>query len=620
MSTQPLNDDQVDAHVDCEIAECLSATDPKSFFLFAGAGSGKTRSLIKALQHVQQTMSGKLRLKGQKVAVITYTNAARDEIQSRLSFDPLIDVRTIHSFCWSLIEGLNADIRTWMVANLTAEIQELEFKEQNGRKGKASATRISKIASNLRRLDNLPNVRSFVYSPTGDNRTRDALNHGNVLKIAADFLMQKPAMRDILVGRYPVMLVDESQDTNKNLVDALFEVQDKMRSKFVLGLLGDMMQRIYFDGKEGLGSSLPADWRKPTKQMNYRCSKRVVRLINKIRAEPDHQQRAVSTAPDGVVRLFVLPSTTSDKPAAEKKIRRAMAELSNDSEWEDPEQVKSLILEHRMAAARLGFLEAFAALHGIDSWRTSLTNGTMPAFQFFYGQVLPLVKARRANDRFALARIAKKYSPLLTPALLKAKGDGREQLRLVLQSINRLCELWDEGGNPTLIQVLRLVHQEQLLDVPGLLLVHASGEISRADQPETDGEDSDPLDERVKAIENFLAVPFSQIAKMGIYLSGKAPFDTHQGVKGREFERVMVIMDDSEARGFTFKYDDLFGGRAPGEKALDITRRLFYVTCSRARKSLALVAYSSSPARTRDYAVAQEWFAEDEIVLPDLPT
>lgn len=107
---------------------------------------------------------------------------------------------------------------------------------------------------------------------------------------------------------------------------------------------------------------------------------------------------------------------------------------------------------------------------------------------------------------------------------------------------------------------------------------------------------------------------------MGIYLSGKAPFDTHQGVKGREFERVMVIMDDSEARGFTFKYGDLLGGRAPGEKALDVTRRLFYVTCSRARKSLALVAYSGSPARTRDYALAQEWFAEEEIVMPDLLT
>ena len=40
---------------------------------------------------------------------------------------------------------------------------------------------------------------------------------------------------------------------------------------------------------------------------------------------------------------------------------------------------------------------------------------------------------------------------------------------------------------------------------------------------------------------------------MATYFSGKARFDTHQGVKGREFDRVMVIMDDSEAKGFTFK-------------------------------------------------------------------
>jgi uncharacterized protein YbbC (DUF1343 family) len=40
--------------------------------------------------------------KGQRVGVITFTNAASDEIKSRLAFDPLIDVSTIHSFAWSL--------------------------------------------------------------------------------------------------------------------------------------------------------------------------------------------------------------------------------------------------------------------------------------------------------------------------------------------------------------------------------------------------------------------------------------------------------------------------------------------------------------------------------------
>ena len=128
-------------------------------------------------------------------------------------------------------------------------------------------------------------------------------------------------------------------------------------------------------------------------------------------------------------------------------------------------------------------------------------------------------------------------------------------------------------------------------------------------------EESDRHVERSLAIEKFLGAPFSQVEPFGSYLAGKAHFDTHQGVKGLEFDRVMVIIDDEEARGFLFKYEDLFGGKAAGDKAVEATRRLFYVTCSRAKSSLALVAYTSSPDRVRRFVVEEGWFAKDEIVV-----
>lgn len=91
----------------------------------------------------------------------------------------------------------------------------------------------------------------------------------------------------------------------------------------------------------------------------------------------------------------------------------------------------------------------------------------------------------------------------------------------------------------------------------------------------------------------------------------------------------MVLMDDGEARGFLFGYDKLLGARAPSaadiknaqqgkESSSDRTRRLFYVTCSRARLSLALIAYSAEPAAVRAYVVANGWFTDDE-VLTELP-
>jgi DNA helicase-2/ATP-dependent DNA helicase PcrA len=44
-------DDHADDGADAAIQECLDLESPKSFFLYAGAGSGKTRSLVDAIRY-----------------------------------------------------------------------------------------------------------------------------------------------------------------------------------------------------------------------------------------------------------------------------------------------------------------------------------------------------------------------------------------------------------------------------------------------------------------------------------------------------------------------------------------------------------------------------------------
>jgi DNA helicase-2/ATP-dependent DNA helicase PcrA len=128
----------------------------------------------------------------------------------------------------------------------------------------------------------------------------------------------------------------------------------------------------------------------------------------------------------------------------------------------------------------------------------------------------------------------------------------------------------------------------------------------------------------LEAWENFLKTPFLQIENYHRYITGHASFDTHQGVKGLQFDRVMVVIDDSETRGFNFSYDKLFGvkdktradlenERAGKETGIDRTLRLFYVTCSRAKHSLAIVAYSESGEVLKKNIIAREWFRPAEI-------
>lgn len=621
------SNENLDDPVDDQIAGFLNPAKPRCFFLFAGAGSGKTRSLVKALNNIRNAHGRQLAFRGQRVGVITYTNAACDEIKSRIDFNPLFYVSTIHSFAWELIKYFNHDIREWLRSNLQIDIEKLEKEEAKGRIGtKASIIRHSQIESKSRRLERLDTIRGFTYNPTGDNREPNSLNHSEVIEISADFIANKPLMKWILVGRFPFLLIDESQDTNKRLVDAFFMAALAHEQRFCLGLIGDVMQRIYADGKEKIEESLPATWAKPSKQLNHRCPKRVVTLINKIRAAVDtHVQIPRMDAIEGNICLFIRHADTADRNDLEEIIRERMVERTADEKWRERDACKILTLEHHMAAKRLGFDRVFDPIYAIESWRTGLLDGSLPTTRFFVKDILPLVEAQKANDRFEIARIVRTNSPLLTPQALKEAPDVGDLLRKAQSGVDALMSLWKKG-EPTCGQVLKCVAEKELFKVPDglkpVLQVLKTASAAKSDEAEV----ADPTTHETSALISFLGAPFGEIDLYRRYVSGLASFDTHQGVKGLEFDRVMVIMDDAEARGFLFGYEKLFGAKAQSatdlknaregkDTGIDRTRRLFYVTCSRAEKSLALVAYTEDPNVVKRHVLKNKWFAEDEIDL-----
>ena len=53
----------------------------------------------------------------------------------------------------------------------------------------------------------------------------ESLDHNEVIECGSYFLTNKPVMQRLLVSKYPIILIDESQDTHQALMDALFTVQ-----------------------------------------------------------------------------------------------------------------------------------------------------------------------------------------------------------------------------------------------------------------------------------------------------------------------------------------------------------------------------------------------------------
>ena len=91
------------------ICQCID--EKRSFLVEAGAGAGKTFSLVMALKFLIKKHGLRLRRRNQRVACITYTNVASDEIKARTDRHPAIQSETIHSFCWAAIRPFQAALR-----------------------------------------------------------------------------------------------------------------------------------------------------------------------------------------------------------------------------------------------------------------------------------------------------------------------------------------------------------------------------------------------------------------------------------------------------------------------------------------------------------------------------
>ena len=607
-------DDYVDDHVDREIESCFSASSPNNFFVFAGAGSGKTRSLINTLNFLDKEQGEKLLMKGKQIAVITYTNAACDEISRRLQYKSIFSVSTIHSFLWELIKNYQVDIKTWIMESVQKEIEELKQKQTKTSRGKAGEKRAETIKKKTERLAKIRSIQKFSYNPNGDNVGYDSLSHSEVIKMSTEFIATEPTMQDILTSKYPILLIDESQDTKKELIDALLIVCEKYGEKFIVGMFGDTMQKIYNDGKDNVAKCIPDNWVKPVKIMNHRSAKRIVTLANSIRSSVDDQkQQARSDAEEGTVRLFIT-SKSNNKEYVEKRVAEMMVQDTGDIGWNDEEDYKSLILEHHMAASRFGFSELYMPLSNSKKFDTSLREGSIPELSILSKLVFPLLVAYQSGNDFEVAKIIRKNSPLLNKEVfITGLNNQVELLRKAEEAVELLMKLWNDGKVPTCLEVLKSIRDTGLFKVG-----------NRVDEVLADY--SQDENEKITALRTALSAPFYELERYALYVSDNTRFATHQGVKGLEFPRVMVILDDAQARGFLFSYEKLFGVKAQSDtdeknahdgKDTSITRtaRLFYVACTRAKKSLAIVAYTENEEMVRDTALANGWFLENEIYI-----
>lgn len=634
-----------DAGVVEEICGYLTEQPPRSFFLFAGAGSGKTRTLVEVLRRLTGVtphaaggvIARSLRLTGRSIRVVTYTKNAVAVISGRLGDNDLVSVSTIHSFCWGLIEGFNDDIREALIAVTQAKL------EKERAKAAAKANGISKkdLADFAELEANIENYRlttSFRYHPDKNLYGSGAIQHTHVLNATAWLLLNKPTLRQILQDIHPVILIDESQDTMKSMLDALMVLAEPRGAGLTLGLLGDHRQRIYTDGHADLPTRIPAEWAKPELQMNHRSQRRIVDLINCIweakvkgRTQPANgvvQQPRIEKD-KGTVRIFVGLSTLDNQKKADLEgwCAKQMAEPAQTEDWRTG-SYQLLALEHKLVATRGGFLGAYLAMDLLD------TNASAPsgsgenkgpsAARLLLEELTNLALCVRpdgtVNEYAATELLSGSGSLDDLPVDLQLRSERMQQMQVAITEFAKAVSSPDSTVSDVLSPILAV----KLFEVDPRL-ADAFADKSPPPPAPIPRKETETKEARIRRGWCALfASPWQELGKYKRYLAGGSELATHQIVKGSEFHHVMVVMDDSQAGNPQISYEKLFEAKplTPAdlknikdgkETTIDRSLRLLYVTCSRARESLALVLWSEVPEEALKKIRSSGWFEDYEI-------
>lgn len=542
-----------------KVISCIDAK--KSFIVEAGAGSGKTQTLIESLKHILKSPADSLKKNNQRIVCITYTNVAKDEISERIEHNPLVETHTIHEFLWSVIKNYQTELKAEIVAcNDNDARQKLEC-----------------LADAIRDLE-------IEYSQYGRQFESGKISHDDVIKFSSNIFGKYPKISRITASQYPYIFIDEYQDTEKIVVDILIEnLFAKNTGILTLGFFGDSMQKIY---NHGIGRIESDKLEKITKEENFRCSKAVIGLLNQIRT--NIQQKPAGKNLEGEIIFFHCNTRLND--ASQQNYQEVINYLINQRGWEDDvSSLKVLMLTHKGIASKLDYSNLIA----------TYTNA------YSFGRERLYEKEDRFSD-FLFNKIEK----LCALYEEKAPGEfisfiGQEKCRLNHHSDKEKIQNLMKGLNQLresgiIRDVLNYVYENKIFSKPA--------KIADFEQRinETEGYENQQRDKTF--YESLMVIPYQEVIRLNQYMADSTPFSTKHGVKGAEFKNVFVVIDDTAWNQYNFNH--VFCGNS-SKGQFERTLNLLYMCCSRAKDKLALLALSKID--TAGIQMAEVWFGKHNV-------
>lgn len=289
--------------------------DARGILVLAGAGCGKTRTMIARAVHLLNTEH----IPPRRLAMLTFTRRAAREILERLERESPdaasgVFVGTLHRFCLTLMHrygfGIDNDgqildkddehailkrLRASLVSERYGSVRDLQGVVPKEAGIAAVFSYISNCRISLEEYyekhpsdssDTLPLMRTTLENYNAYKEEKHCLDFDDILLKTAEALETSEQLRKRICGAYDYILVDEMQDTSPVQWDILRAVYPQIR----LFCVGDDAQSIYsfrgadFTSIHNFCTMLPQSITlKLTK--NYRSTQKILDTANMVLAD-----------------------------------------------------------------------------------------------------------------------------------------------------------------------------------------------------------------------------------------------------------------------------------------------------------------------------------------------
>lgn len=674
-----VNKNKEDAII-AEIKDCID--NGKSWAFDAGAGAGKTFSLVKTIEAVIQRNGIEYGKQGQKILCITYTNAAVNEVNSRLKNTPLVTVSTIHDRLWDIIKPYRKLLLNQHKSKILQELQKTQkhlnnepwakryadldddakekFKEiiykpeirklfysaydKSAKEIKDVFSNIvelfpnvisdvryfKKIVTNLYSVHNLSraleaiknkNCPAVEYDPrlNSDRLSKMKISHDTLLEYSHGIITQNDLLKQIICDQYPVMLIDEFQDTDSKVIQTVASVERyarKINHPFIVGYYGDIRQNIYGNGVGKKLYVLHKGLRRICKTFNRRSSPKVIRVANLIRNDGLRQKSIYSTFPQSEVLYSVCNEDGRDT------IVDDLCEKWNISA-DNP--LHCFELTNELVANKSGFENIYNFFkqaryykrgknyellreHVLAQDENKLGDIQKALFRFLQFYRKTHIDSTSFNELLSVNRLDSQLKNQLNIINIRALRDKIWDLSGVsLAEYTNAVFAFYQQGDELYDECIRNVFAEDINSLESLKNLIQEKIFSEEDDTSLTEEE---VEQDRQKIDEFFNMEMSIFMRWYDYLvedfvAKKKVFHTFHGTKGLEFDNVAIFMTSkfgTNSKYFSNLMHALENGAhaSTDDKDIGSARNLLYVAVTRAVKNLCIVYVVNSSEQRLD--------------------